>query len=248
MPGGSDGEVGRRLGAKPVNVGRRRLHGVLEKQGRRYRSNTSRYRSQCPGASLDACGVHVAEQTAVVSRCGADVDNNGTLSDVLRRDEAGNSSCGDHDLGVAGVRLQDDPVHVGVLTYRDEGAANVLRACCGTDIDDVASDSVCRAALAIDRTYHAVDSSSIATTTASLGGQPCAARAVIELTDELLPVANRTVISDVATTARVNVEVNLPGIPQSDARFAFIDALTSVEATVSRADRITTQVRKQLNS
>ena len=149
-------------------------------------------------------------------------------------------------------------MHVGVLTYRDEGAANVLGACCGTDIDDVASDSVCRAALAIDRTYHAVDSSSIATTTASLGGQPCAARAVIELTDELLPVANRTVISDVAaaveaaraaaTTARVNVEVNLPGIPQSDARFAFIDALTSVEATVSRADRITTQVRKQLNS
>jgi hypothetical protein len=35
---------------------------------------------------------------------------------------------------------------------------------------------VCRAALAIDRTYHAVDSSSVATTTASLGGQPCAAR------------------------------------------------------------------------
>jgi methenyltetrahydrofolate cyclohydrolase len=84
------------------------------------------------------------------------------------------------------------------------------------------------------------------------------ARAVIELADELLPVANRTVISDVAaaaeaaraaaTTARVNVEVNLPGIPQSDARFAFIDAVTSVDATVSHADRITTQVRKQLNS
>ena len=36
---------------------------------------------------------------------------------------------------------------------------------------------VCRAALAIERTYHAVDSSSMATTTASLGGQPRAARA-----------------------------------------------------------------------
>ena len=47
---------------------------------------------------------------------------------------------------------------------------------------------------------------------------------------------------------RVNVEVNLPGIPQSEARFAFIDALTSVDATVSHADRITTHVRRQLNS
>ena len=84
------------------------------------------------------------------------------------------------------------------------------------------------------------------------------ARAVIKLADELLPVANRAVISDVAAaaeaaraaaaTARVNVEVNLPGIPQSDARIAFIDALTIVDATVSHADRITTQVRKQLNS
>jgi methenyltetrahydrofolate cyclohydrolase len=82
--------------------------------------------------------------------------------------------------------------------------------------------------------------------------------AVIELADELLPVANRTVISDVAaaaeaaraavTTARVNIEVNLPGIPPSDARTALTDALTNVDAVVCQADRITTDVRKQLNS
>jgi formiminotetrahydrofolate cyclodeaminase len=84
------------------------------------------------------------------------------------------------------------------------------------------------------------------------------ARAVIDLADELLPVANQTVISDVAaaaeaaraaaTTARVNIEVNLPGIPPSDARTALTDALTNVDAVVSQADRITTDVRKQLNS
>jgi formiminotetrahydrofolate cyclodeaminase len=83
------------------------------------------------------------------------------------------------------------------------------------------------------------------------------ARAVIELADDLLPVANRTVISDVAaaaeaaraaaTTARVNIEVNLPGIPPSDARTALTDALTNVDAVVSQADRITTDVRKLLN-
>jgi len=84
------------------------------------------------------------------------------------------------------------------------------------------------------------------------------AGAVIELTDQLLPVANRTVISDIAAaaeaaraaaaTARVNVEVNLGGIPPSDARTALTDALTNVDAMVSQADRITTDVRKQLNS
>jgi formiminotetrahydrofolate cyclodeaminase len=83
------------------------------------------------------------------------------------------------------------------------------------------------------------------------------ARTVIEHADELLPVANPTVISDVAaaaeaaraaaTTARVNIEVNLPGIPPSDARTALTDALTNVDAVVSHADRITTDVRKQLN-
>jgi methenyltetrahydrofolate cyclohydrolase len=83
------------------------------------------------------------------------------------------------------------------------------------------------------------------------------ASAVIELAYELLPVANRTVISDVAaaaeaaraavTTARVNVEVNLPGIPPSDARAALTNALTDVDAAVCQADRITTDVRKQLN-
>jgi formiminotetrahydrofolate cyclodeaminase len=83
------------------------------------------------------------------------------------------------------------------------------------------------------------------------------ARAVIDLADELLPVANRVVISDVAaaaeaaraaaTTARVNIEVNLPGIPPSDARTALTDALTNVDAVVGQADRITTDVRKQLN-
>jgi hypothetical protein len=80
------------------------LQGVLEEEGGGDWSDASGYWGQCAGVSLDAGGVHVAEQTAVVSRCGADVDNNGTLSDVLRRDEAGNSCCGDHDLGGAGVR------------------------------------------------------------------------------------------------------------------------------------------------
>lgn len=81
---------------------------------------------------------------------------------------------------------------------------------------------------------------------------------VIALADELLPVANRMVISDVAaaaeaaraavTTACVNVEVNLPGIPPGQSRTALVDVLTNVSAVVAQADRITIDVREQLNS
>jgi methenyltetrahydrofolate cyclohydrolase len=84
------------------------------------------------------------------------------------------------------------------------------------------------------------------------------AHQVVELADELLPVANPTVISDVAaaaeaaraaaTTARVNIEVNLPGIPQSPSRTDLIDVLTTVEAVLAQADRITAQVRNRLTS
>jgi len=83
------------------------------------------------------------------------------------------------------------------------------------------------------------------------------AHEVVQLADELLPVANPTVISDIAaaaeaaraaaTTARVNIEVNLPGIPQNLARAELLDSLTTVDAAVAHADRITTQVRKRLN-
>src|SRR6185369_14137289 len=84
------------------------------------------------------------------------------------------------------------------------------------------------------------------------------AHEVVQLADELLPVANPTVISDIAaaseaaraavTTARVNIEVNLPGIPQSRARAELVDALTTVDAVVAHADRVTTEVRRRLNS
>jgi methenyltetrahydrofolate cyclohydrolase len=84
-----------------------------------------------------------------------------------------------------------------------------------------------------------------------------AAREVVKLADELLPVANPSVISDVAaaaeaaraaaTTARVNVEVNLPGIPQGLTRIEVLDALATVDDAIAHCDHVTSQVRKQLN-
>ncbi|MGW5153362.1 cyclodeaminase/cyclohydrolase family protein [Rhodococcus koreensis] len=85
-----------------------------------------------------------------------------------------------------------------------------------------------------------------------------AAGAVIVLAEELLPVANRNVVSDVAaateaaraaaTTARVNVEINLPGITDPTIRQSLIDTIAYVDVLADRADAVTARVRKQLNA
>jgi hypothetical protein len=80
------------------------LDRVLEKYGRRDRSDTARYWGQRPGATLNACGIHIAEYAAVIGRCGTDVDDDGTLRDVFRSNETRHSGRRDHDLGIASAR------------------------------------------------------------------------------------------------------------------------------------------------
>lgn len=81
---------------------------------------------------------------------------------------------------------------------------------------------------------------------------------VIGLAEELLPVANRNVISDVAaaadaaraaaTTARVNVEINLSAIADPQARESLIARMTRVDDLAARADAVTARVRKLWNT
>ncbi|TQC49769.1 formimidoyltetrahydrofolate cyclodeaminase [Rhodococcus sp. WS4] len=85
-----------------------------------------------------------------------------------------------------------------------------------------------------------------------------AAGDVVALAETLLPVANRTVVSDIAaaaeaaraaaTTARVNVEVNLPGITDPRTRQTLTECVAAVDTILDRADAVTTRVRKQLSS
>jgi formiminotetrahydrofolate cyclodeaminase len=80
------------------------------------------------------------------------------------------------------------------------------------------------------------------------------AEALVGLAEELEPVGNRNVITDVAaaaeaaraalTTARVNVEVNLGGIRDDAARQALLETLSGVDAAVARAEAVTSAVRK----
>ena len=79
---------------------------------------------------------------------------------------------------------------------------------------------------------------------------------VLDLAEDLLPVANRNVISDVAaaaeaaraaaTTSRVNIEINLGGISGTAARAELRAAVNSVDRLAERADKLTSTVRAEL--
>jgi methenyltetrahydrofolate cyclohydrolase len=79
---------------------------------------------------------------------------------------------------------------------------------------------------------------------------------ILDLAEDLLPVANRNVISDVAaaaeaaraaaTTARVNIEINLGGVPEVGARAELRAAANSVDRLAERADKLTSTVRAEL--
>lgn len=79
---------------------------------------------------------------------------------------------------------------------------------------------------------------------------------VVSLAERILPIGNRSVITDVAaaaeaaraaaTTARVNVEINLGGIKDNGARAEFSASARSVDLIVERAEKVTAAVREEL--
>ena len=83
-----------------------------------------------------------------------------------------------------------------------------------------------------------------------------AVAAVLELAARVLPVANRNLLSDVAaaaaavraaaTTARLAVEANLPGIEDDAAREHLVSAVAVVEDLARRADDLEAEVRQRM--
>ncbi|WP_433247631.1 cyclodeaminase/cyclohydrolase family protein [Streptosporangium sp. CA-135522] len=83
------------------------------------------------------------------------------------------------------------------------------------------------------------------------------ARRLVELAEELLPVGNRNVVTDVAaaaeaaraaaTTARVNVEINLAGIKDERVRAELAGRAAGVDEIAARAERVTAAVREEIN-
>jgi formiminotetrahydrofolate cyclodeaminase len=76
---------------------------------------------------------------------------------------------------------------------------------------------------------------------------------VIALAERLAPVGNRNVITDIAaaadaaraaaTTARINVEVNLAGITDDQARRELVATIAGVDELIDRADRVSAEIR-----
>lgn len=79
---------------------------------------------------------------------------------------------------------------------------------------------------------------------------------VLALAEAVLPVGNRNVITDVAaaseaaraaaTTARLNVEINLSGVADPDARQDLVESLELVDEVVARAADVEETVRAVL--
>jgi formiminotetrahydrofolate cyclodeaminase len=82
------------------------------------------------------------------------------------------------------------------------------------------------------------------------------AAAVVALAEELLPIGNPNVVTDVAaaaeaaraaaTTARVNVEINLGGIKDGAARDGLAATVADVDALAARAGAVTDDVRRRI--
>jgi len=79
---------------------------------------------------------------------------------------------------------------------------------------------------------------------------------ILSLAEELEPIGNPNVISDVAaaadatraaaTTARVNVEINLGGITDQDVVAELVSAVADVDDLALRADKVTANVRDRI--
>ncbi|GLZ76878.1 hypothetical protein Afil01_16850 [Actinorhabdospora filicis] len=79
---------------------------------------------------------------------------------------------------------------------------------------------------------------------------------LVELAEELLPIGNKNVITDVAaateaaraaaTTARVNIEINLGGIKDAGARAELAGVAAGVDDIARRAAAVTEAVREGL--
>jgi formiminotetrahydrofolate cyclodeaminase len=106
----------------------------------------------------------------------------------------------------------------------------------------------------------AVRAAAIAAALAAAGRVPAevvgVADQIVSLAEELEPIGNPNVISDVAaaadaaraaaSTARVNVEINLSGITDQGSIDELVAAIADVDGLALRADKVTAAVRHRL--
>jgi methenyltetrahydrofolate cyclohydrolase len=156
----------------------------------------------------------------------------------------------EHSGAIGGIRDTADELRETALTLAEDDAAAFTAV---TEAYRLPKATVAEAA---DR------SAAIAAALLAAARPPAfvigVAARVLDLAEDLLPIGNPNVISDVAaaaeaaraaaTTARVNVEINLAGIEDAQARGELLAAAGSVGGLCDRADKVTAEVRAGLAS
>jgi formiminotetrahydrofolate cyclodeaminase len=84
------------------------------------------------------------------------------------------------------------------------------------------------------------------------------AQAIVELAEELLPISNRNLITDIAaateaaraaaTTARLNIEINLGGLTNEQVHAELAAEAGKVDHITARTDQVTAAVRKEIST
>jgi formiminotetrahydrofolate cyclodeaminase len=160
-------------------------------------------------------------------------------------------------------RFTTDPEHAETVRVFVAAADARRDACLAAAAADEAAFSAVAAAMKLPRdTDEERDSRSRALSTAQLdAARPPqavieAAVELVELAERLLPIANRNLISDVAavsaaaraaaSTARLAVETNLPGIEDDEARAELTTAVAVVDELLARADAVEEAVREEM--
>jgi methenyltetrahydrofolate cyclohydrolase len=154
----------------------------------------------------------------------------------------------EHALAIRRIRDAADELRENALTFAEADAAAF------TAVTEAYRLPKATAAEAADR------SAAIAAAVLAAAGPPAlvvgVAARVLDLAEDLLPVSNRNVVSDVAaaaeaaraaaTTARVNIEINLAGITDAQASSELLAVAGSVDGLCDRADKVTGAVRAGL--
>jgi methenyltetrahydrofolate cyclohydrolase len=164
------------------------------------------------------------------------------------------------------ARYSDAPryaEHAGTIAAVTAAADGLRAQALGLAEDDAAVFGEVARAYALPRATAeetAARSAAIATALVAAARVPAevvqVADRTLGLAEQLLPIGNRNVISDVAaaaeaaraaaTTARVNVEINLAGIRDTAVRAELTAAVETVDDVVARAEQVTAAVRAEL--
>ncbi|MEZ0073372.1 cyclodeaminase/cyclohydrolase family protein [Planotetraspora sp. GP83] len=154
----------------------------------------------------------------------------------------------EHTLSIERIIIKTDELRFTALRLAEDDAAAFTAV---TDAYKLPKDT---------EAAKAARSAAIAKALIGAGKPPAevitVAQLAVELAEELLPIGNRNVITDIAaateaaraaaTTARVNVEINLGGIKDEQARAELATEVAKVDDIVARAERITAAVREEI--